>query len=263
MVTHYSLQKLIIDAAHSYNETTPPTVFLANTASLSDSVMPKYFNVPSTDLANLGYNSSTHRPEVRSSGSVDLMEEITAERVNILRASPTTSIRLPLTLSMDITVPEVPTTSTTQMFRAIGDVLHSDLAAQMANPVTDISSTTTSSHFEGFMNHILDVLPPPDLTYPSDEPDLNQPILTWETNYKRTKLSKDDPLIKPQDLNGELTSFLVIVDRFIPEKDGRRACTMCGDIVEVPSVVGLDDLQVLLDHLAHPRCWGKQPAGHT
>ena len=77
------------------------------------------------------------------------------------------------------------------------------------------------------MSHILDVLPPPVLSYPPDELDLDRPILTWETSYERTKLQDDLP-IDSQNTNRELASFLVIVDRFIPEKGGRRACTMCG-----------------------------------
>ena len=78
------------------------------------------------------------------------------------------------------------------------------------------------------MSHILDVLPPPDFSYPPDEFDMDQPTLTWETSYERTKLPEDDPFVKPQDSNGELASFRTIVDRFVPEEDGRRVCTMCG-----------------------------------
>jgi hypothetical protein len=146
-----------------------------------------------------------------------------------------------------------------------------------------VTSTTTSSRFTDFarsfpsyvfgaltlkppqMSHILEVLPPPDLSYPPDEFDLDRPILTWEASYMRTQITEDNLPTKFQDSNEELTSFLVIVDRFVPEKDGRRICTMCGYTLKVTSVVGLDDLQVLLDHLqqVHPRFWGKQPAGRV
>lgn len=77
------------------------------------------------------------------------------------------------------------------------------------------------------MSHILEVLPPPDLSYPPDELDLDRPVLTWETSYMRTQIPEDDPPIEPQDSNGELTTFHAIVDRFIPEKDGHRICIMC------------------------------------
>jgi len=78
------------------------------------------------------------------------------------------------------------------------------------------------------MSHIFDVLPPPNLYYPPDEPSPDRPTLTWETSHEKPKLPEDDPPIKPQDPDGEPTSFRVIIDRFVPEKDGRRVCTMCG-----------------------------------
>ena len=76
------------------------------------------------------------------------------------------------------------------------------------------------------MTHIIDALPPPDLHYPPIEIGLDRPILTWETSYERTKLPEGPPT-ESQDPKGELTPFLAIIDRFIPEKDGRRICAMC------------------------------------
>lgn len=78
------------------------------------------------------------------------------------------------------------------------------------------------------MSHILEVLPLPILSYPPDEPDIGRQIPIRDTSYMRTQDTEDGPLINPRDSNGDLTSYLIIVDRFIPEKDGRRVCAMCG-----------------------------------
>ncbi|KAF9653288.1 hypothetical protein BDM02DRAFT_3182829 [Thelephora ganbajun] len=305
MVTHYSLQKLIIDVTHTHSKTTLQMLVSA-TPECSDS--------PSTNLTNPVHGSSIRPSGIVSFDSVNSIEGTITEQVNIPRTGPFTSVR-----PLSQVVPQVPMISSTiQIYHAVDDVfhrtgaqvselandvphlsplyqLHLNLAVQMGNsvvqnrdtappvpgssaclnpqwhpmptvdPVPGVTSTTASSRFSDFMSHVLDVLPPPNLCYPPDERDLDRSILTWETSYERTKLPEDDPTTKLQDLNGEMTSFLVIVDRFIPEKDGRRICTMCRyvEVVEVPSVVGLDDLQVLLDHLkrAHPRCWGKQLVG--
>lgn len=79
------------------------------------------------------------------------------------------------------------------------------------------------------MAHILEVLPPPDLSYPPEELDMDRPILTWETSYMRTRLPEDDDdaPVEPQDLS-ELASFRVVVNQFVPEKNGCRMCAMCG-----------------------------------
>jgi hypothetical protein len=77
------------------------------------------------------------------------------------------------------------------------------------------------------MSHVLEILPPPDLSYPPDELDLNRPALTYEMSHTRTRPMEDNQPTKPQ-VSDEMTFFLIIVDRFISERDGRRVCTMCG-----------------------------------
>jgi hypothetical protein len=77
------------------------------------------------------------------------------------------------------------------------------------------------------MSHILEILPPPDLFYPPDELDLNRSSLTCEASHTRTQLAEDNQPTKPQ-ASDEASFFLIIVDRFIPEKGGRRVCTVCG-----------------------------------
>jgi hypothetical protein len=119
------------------------------------------------------------------------------------------------------------------------------------------------------MSHILQILPPPELTYPPDESHPDQSILRYETNH--VPVERTQPT-KPQVADKELSSLMVIVDRLISEKDGRRVCTACwyvqnlrslgrmlksgllSEIVEVPRIVRIVDLRVLLDHLqqAHP-----------
>ncbi|KAF9646726.1 hypothetical protein BDM02DRAFT_3188570 [Thelephora ganbajun] len=96
-------------AAHPHGNTTPSMVSPANITFPPVNVILKRPDTPSTNLTNPAYNRSTSRPEVQSSGSVNLVPdsqiEAAIERVNISRTSPITS--------MDITVPDVPTTSTT------------------------------------------------------------------------------------------------------------------------------------------------------
>ena len=77
------------------------------------------------------------------------------------------------------------------------------------------------------MSHLLEILPPPDLSYPPDVLDLDPPIRTFETSYVRTPFVEDDPPAKLQ-VKDQMTSFLIIVDRFVPARDGRRFCAMCG-----------------------------------
>lgn len=43
------------------------------------------------------------------------------------------------------------------------------------------------------MSHIFEILPPPELSYPPDELDLDRPVLTYETSYMRTQLAEDSP----------------------------------------------------------------------
>lgn len=96
-----------------------------------------------------------------------------------------------------------------------------------------------------------------------------------ETGFARTQIAEDGP-VEPQVTNGELASFLTIVNRFIPERGNRRFCSMCGCVqfswslgsnltvwlrsnaVQVTSIVGFNDLQVMLEHLkrVHPRSRG-------
>lgn len=122
------------------------------------------------------------------------------------------------------------------------------------------------------MSHAFRILPPPDLSYPPDGPDLDRPVPTHESNYERPQLAEKDKFTEPQVSDQELTSFLTVVGRLIQDKGGRHVCTMCGyvqnilslgsllktrllsDILEVPSEVGVNDLEALFGHLkqAHP-----------
>ena len=75
------------------------------------------------------------------------------------------------------------------------------------------------------MSHILEILPPPDLSYPPDELDRGPPNLLHETG--RTQF-ENDRFINPLVPEKEHTAFLVIVDRLIQEKDDHHVCAMCG-----------------------------------
>ena len=77
------------------------------------------------------------------------------------------------------------------------------------------------------MSHVIDVLPPPDLSYPSDRLEPDRPIVTWGMSYERTKLAEESPPTKSGDSSGDLASFLAIVDRFIPKQGSHRVCIMC------------------------------------
>ena len=78
------------------------------------------------------------------------------------------------------------------------------------------------------MAHVLEVLPPPDLSYPPAELDVDRPILTWEMSYMRMQLPEDDDVpVEPQDSN-KLATFRVIINQFVPEKNGCCICVMCG-----------------------------------
>ena len=75
------------------------------------------------------------------------------------------------------------------------------------------------------MSRILEVLPPPDLSYPPDELDLDPLNLTRETGGTRLE---NDRLINPLVPERERAAFFIIVDRLISEQDGHRVCTVCG-----------------------------------
>jgi hypothetical protein len=75
------------------------------------------------------------------------------------------------------------------------------------------------------MSHILEILPPPDLSYPPDKPDLDPPNLTRETGETRLE---NDRFINPLVPEKERAAFLIIVDRLIPEQDDHRVCIVCG-----------------------------------
>lgn len=77
------------------------------------------------------------------------------------------------------------------------------------------------------MTRVLESFPPPDLSYPPEGSSVGWSIPPAETSYLRTRLPDDAPsnLQEPDD---EFTGFVSVVKRFIPEKNGVRACSICG-----------------------------------
>ncbi|KAF9777828.1 hypothetical protein BJ322DRAFT_1114757 [Thelephora terrestris] len=230
--TRYNLQKLVIDAVHTRIEVSPHVVPPTNKPP---SVMPKHSKPPSSVLANPAHGCSNQTSKFLPLDSINSAADSALDHTK----APVTELVSHVNSSP---VPGSPTAITSR-----SDL--SDFARLLP------SHAHLHANIKIQVSHILDVLPPPDLRYPSTEPDSDRPVLTWETSYERTKLPGDG------DLNGEHAPFLVLVDRFIPEKEGSRVCTMCGKIMGVPKIIGLDNLRVMLDHLeqVHPRCWGKQP----
>jgi hypothetical protein len=127
------------------------------------------------------------------------------------------------------------------------------------------------------MSRVLETLPPPDLSYPPEENDLDRPTSTTETGYLATRLSGN--AAKPDGFSDKLTWFFGVVNRLIPENDGVHTCSMCGYVESVDFFLstlifrvlsGIVDVgeqgnvwEELLKHLmdAHPRCWDKRSAG--
>jgi hypothetical protein len=97
----------------------------------------------------------------------------------------------------------------------------SDFVCFPSFSIVDISA------YDFQMSHISESLPPPDLFYPPEENDPDQPVLATEATYLRTRLPYDTAE-KPDESDEGLAEFFNVMQRLIPENDGVHTCSMCG-----------------------------------